>query len=106
MAQENNDVLERLKLLETNVENIVETITKFAGEVNEIKSNLLMSSEVLNKLIQLKDIEGSCFKSFAKFVEDTLLAMERTDADKVVLEIVDVLCKYKKLDIKTDENNI
>lgn len=89
----------RLFNIEMKVETLVESVKRVTTEISEIKGNLQLSSEILKKLTEVRDADSECYKSFAKFVEDSLNSMERCDADRVVLEIVDILCKYKKVDV-------
>ncbi|KAF7274790.1 hypothetical protein GWI33_012540 [Rhynchophorus ferrugineus] len=93
MAQQTAD---RIAKLEKNDENLAESVKRLSEEVAEIKNNLQLSSEILNKLVGLNQDENNRFRSFAKFVEDSLSSMDKETVDETITQIVEIICKCKR----------
>lgn len=89
----------RLEVIEENILKIKNNLENFASEITEIKSNLVLISEIISKLSSVDDMTDirsrNNYKVFGKFVEDTLDNLEKTQAESAVLEIVEILHKYK-----------
>ncbi|KAG5893718.1 hypothetical protein JTB14_022326 [Gonioctena quinquepunctata] len=95
MNSENNESITRLKNLEESVVKINGAMKSFSSEVDGIKNNLQMISEIMTKFVsESRDLEGGKYKVFGKFVEESLERMSQGDAESAVLEIVDVLHKH------------
>lgn len=82
------------KRLKETVEKLSSTVKTLQNEVDSIKNNLQLSSEVVHKIVGNGDSE-STYEVFGKFVKNSLTNMSKDDADKAVLEIVDVIYKYR-----------
>lgn len=91
------DAFARLQHLEESVHKINNSMKSFASEVEAIKNNLQLISEIINKFVtESREMSNNNkFKVFGKFVEESLGTMVDGEAEGAVLEIVEILHKHK-----------
>lgn len=90
---------DRLKTIDDNILKITTELTTLSSEFTEVKNNLLLMSEIITKLTGVESVTVTrstrSHYVFAQFVEDSLDKLTKVQSEAAVLEIVEVLHKYK-----------
>lgn len=97
---EHDDIVKpKVEIIEEDIKTIQSDIKLCVFEIGEIKNNLVLISETITKLVTADNLHGigsrSNFEIFGKFVEESLENLSKHQAEAVVLEIVEILHKYK-----------
>lgn len=98
-SKENHSEVDRLKIIEDILRKTQSDLKICAFEISEIKNNLVLISEMVTKLANIENVQvinaKTNFSIFGKFVEESLENLTKHQAEAVVLEIVEILHKYK-----------
>lgn len=89
----------KIDIIRTEVSKIQKDVSAITFEISEIKNNLVIISEMMAKVATSQNrseiVTKKNYDVFAKFVEESLESLVDKQAEAVVLEIVEILHKYK-----------
>lgn len=104
MQSETSEIISTLLKLQESVSKMDSAVKNLPSELEEIKNNLQVISEIINQLAndqkKINIYSQGKYQVFGKFVGDCLEGMAQTDAEKTVLEIVEVLHKCQKANVQ------